>query len=263
MINIIRENFLFLVIFESETWFKKINNFLMEIIQINNEQINNDKQTQIFVKDLKGNTPTITVNLSLTTIKDIKLTIYDKYKIPPESQRLIFKGEQLIDEKTLKECNIVKESTIHLVLSIRGGGFGFEGPNLNSELIQRQWNDNAPEYRTVVKGLNIDFQYNGKNVIGHLGYGKFDIARDYKNAYCPFFNIYCTSMDSINRFSFNNCIVFFDGETSNGEEVKVEVIYDDNYNYYEGFKTYIWLILTVKDTLNNEIDKIDDIDLYI
>lgn len=56
------------------------------------------------------------------TIDGVKQMIESREGIPAGEQRLIFAGRQLEGDRTVSDYDLQKESTIHLVLRLRGGG---------------------------------------------------------------------------------------------------------------------------------------------
>ena len=69
----------------------------------------------IFIKALTG-MEVVTCN----TVENVKAMILSKDEIPLDQKLLLFVGKLLEDGRTLSDYNIEKQSTLHMVLSLRG-----------------------------------------------------------------------------------------------------------------------------------------------
>ena len=85
------------------------------------EQERLNRLGRLYVKTLTGKVIFLTGTTSSENIFSIKKRIQDRSGTPPDQQRLIWAGRQLEDSRTLGDYNILPESTLHLVLRLRGG----------------------------------------------------------------------------------------------------------------------------------------------
>ena len=78
----------------------------------------------VFVKTLIGKSIVLGINVN-TTIRQVMEQIQDKEGIPPDQQRLIHCGQQLLnaDLSAARDYHVMPQSTMHLVLRLRGGMF--------------------------------------------------------------------------------------------------------------------------------------------
>lgn len=76
---------------------------------------------KLYVHTLTGKTIEIECE-STCMVENVMAKIQDKEGIPPDQQRLIWAGKQLQSDAPLGAQGVVKESKIHLILRLRGGG---------------------------------------------------------------------------------------------------------------------------------------------
>ena len=145
----------------------------------------NDDTMQIFVKTLAGETITIEVQDS-DTIEDVKAQILYKQIVEPhqfKDLRLIFGGKQLTDgDKTVSDCNIQKEDTLHVVLRLKGAGKRARTASTSHRDGFEIKQTDLPQVQTVLNDLIAPWSINHWiSALGHLSIDELtQLAKDTK-----------------------------------------------------------------------------------
>lgn len=212
---------------------------------------------QVFVKTLTGKTITLDITPNETILK-VKKKIQDKEGIPVDQQKIVYAGMTLEDEDQIFEYGIQRESTLHLVLRLRGGGGGKAFVDVSNEksAITIQWSDTAPAWRVAEQGLclegictNSKCPAKSRQVIMNFKMGTFDLMLDTEKCVCPM----CKEYVEPKSCGFNNCAYTISGIKvgSNGKPERLAkqewIEVGDEYKYFDprGSGVVNWLNLKI------------------
>lgn len=207
---------------------------------------------QIFIKAQTGLTFTIEVE-STDTILDAQKQ-YQRRHNPhedPSSMRWIFAGKTLDFDRTFGDYKIQKESTIHNLLRLSGGGGGpsFDFASMTN-MQTRQFSSTAPNYRAVRPGMfllgyckNRDCKVFNCEFVCNIGFDIFDAQLLNALCVCP----KCKNHYDHNGMGFYKADVGVDGVRESGETVKYNRrIVDCKLEHLSGGPRTKWIKLEIR-----------------
>lgn len=193
---------------------------------------------QIYIKTLTGKFITLDVE-PRNTIEEVKTKIFEKEGIPQYEQNLLFERQELADDRVLADYNIKHESTLHLVLRLKGGGVEICFNKLSASVISKLVKE-GPAYRQVEPGFS--FQSKCKTdgcvakdspIIVNLKFGHIVINKEAVILKCP---ICEKKAQRATNCGFYQAQWTFTGLTLDGEEkvTQGKTLTDDYYTWKEG-----------------------------
>jgi hypothetical protein len=208
---------------------------------------------RVFVKTLTGQTTTLEIEKN-EKIKGIKEKIQTKVSYPFYMQRLLYEGKELANFRSIEYYKIVKDSTLHLVLTFGKGPTGSifleHGIQINPKL--------NIEYKSGI--LRSDILWDPKNPI-EFTFDSKKLSEFYSSYY-----IQKSSPSTLNIFK-NEKLIFEEkcNYIDDDEEIILTKYYMPNegfeYNqeYYVSFSNIqgrgIYFYFKTKDKLENELLK--------
>jgi hypothetical protein len=195
-------------------------------------------------------------------VEHVKHLVQGKEGIPPDQQRLVFMRMVLEGRLTLLDYGIQNNSTLFLILKLRGGGtlpaIEFSDVSDASGVYKIQFSETAPRGRVTTAGTNVECQCRctpTHRVICMMGKGSVELSRDILT--CP----NCGRSDGITPITvgFVHCKYKFYGiKAANGEQYTSEwknVRKDDDYQLFNPDKRITWRRLVIESAGMDQFDE--------
>jgi ubiquitin C len=122
---------------------------------------------QVFVKTLTGKDMTLDVEPTMM-VEHLKKQISATEGIQESDQRLIYGGKQLEDGQTLQDYNVEPDSTIHLVLKLKGGTLEVEAPQEVPQEVPQEAPQQMQVFVKTLTGKDMTLNVEPTMMVEHL-----------------------------------------------------------------------------------------------